>query len=596
MRSRFFSVSPMYLSTTVARSIAYRSRPSSPATTSAAIVLPVPGLAGEQRGDAPAARHAGRRIPHSSRTRLAVTRPGPAISRSWRTTRSGSTRSSQPDAAAGCAARAARARRRSARGPRPARSAGSSGLAAERRGQARGAARRDRPARAPSRNGAVAAAASRSGGSSSPSASRHISARRVVPGQRELDDQRDAPAPAGIPRLRTGEDDGPAASARAGGAQPGRAREPLDGPDDEPGVPEARLAQRASVSASTGRRRRAARDRARRHRTPGLRDRGAGERTPGRARALAHVDERRAGSERAGQRRPGRRCRHGMDGRRAAARAPGRRGRRRAGASATRSGTRSDRVRNGRSASSTQDEPAGDERRPAVSRWRRRRRSSRARRRSSSASPTLARRRDDVVVEVAVEPLEPGVEVGGERDEQQLDVDRLELEGSQARRRQPQVGAGGLGGVRLRLDPAQHASRDRRRQAARRAGEQAVDLLVRDVEAAERIVGVGSTTPPAPRGRLDGQAPSSASSTSCAQPSAAVRGWRSDASGGSRARPSGLLGGRLRRRRLRAGSSAGALGRLPVARSAAPCADTTPLRASSTGGPAASTRPRRTAR
>src|SRR6266508_5270039 len=40
-RSRFFSVSPTYLSTTVARLTAYRSRPSAPAITSADMVLPV---------------------------------------------------------------------------------------------------------------------------------------------------------------------------------------------------------------------------------------------------------------------------------------------------------------------------------------------------------------------------------------------------------------------------------------------------------------------------------------------------------------------------------------------------------------------------
>ena len=42
MRSRFFSVSPMYFETTVARSTRYSSRPSSLASTCAAIVLPVP--------------------------------------------------------------------------------------------------------------------------------------------------------------------------------------------------------------------------------------------------------------------------------------------------------------------------------------------------------------------------------------------------------------------------------------------------------------------------------------------------------------------------------------------------------------------------
>src|SRR5205085_2017196 len=43
MRPRFFSVSPMYLLTTVDKSILYSSSPSSEAITSAAMVLPVPG-------------------------------------------------------------------------------------------------------------------------------------------------------------------------------------------------------------------------------------------------------------------------------------------------------------------------------------------------------------------------------------------------------------------------------------------------------------------------------------------------------------------------------------------------------------------------
>ncbi len=107
---------------------------------------------------------------------------------------------------------------------------------------------------------------------------------------------------------------------------------------------------------------------------------------------------------------------------------------------ATRSGTRSERVRNGRSGSSTQDEPAVDERsaagQPAA-------RSGDGR----GAAGKLEREPDaraaarDVVVQVAVEPLEPGVEVGGEGDQQQLDVERLELEGpgerAQAQVRRP---------------------------------------------------------------------------------------------------------------------------------------------------------------
>ena len=69
IRSRFFSVSPMYLLTTAERSILYRSSPSSPAMTSAAIVLPVPGGPANSALTPVAAARASARSPSRSSTR-----------------------------------------------------------------------------------------------------------------------------------------------------------------------------------------------------------------------------------------------------------------------------------------------------------------------------------------------------------------------------------------------------------------------------------------------------------------------------------------------------------------------------------------------
>ena len=147
----------------------------------------------------------------------------------------------------------------------------------------------------------------------------------------------------------------------------------------------------------------------------------------------------------------------------------------------TRSGTRNPRDRNGRSGSSTVTSRWCSSGAPAVSR----------RARGGCGRPggaDLQRQADrgpapgDVVVEVAVEPLEARVEVRDERGEQDLDVEV----GQPARALQlaePGRGPGGRTGL---LDLAH------RLVVARRAGgagrEQPVDVVVGQVEPAERVV------------------------------------------------------------------------------------------------------------
>ena len=125
IRSRFFSVSPMYLSTTVARSTTYRSRPSSPAITSADIVLPVPeSPANSAVTPAPAAA-AG---PHPPLPEHPLAVPGasrPALAAPCGCRAGARGRPSRPAARSG--GPAARARPRSARGRRPARARRSAG-------------------------------------------------------------------------------------------------------------------------------------------------------------------------------------------------------------------------------------------------------------------------------------------------------------------------------------------------------------------------------------------------------------------------------------------------------------------------------------
>ena len=96
----------MYLSTTVDRSITYRSRPSSPARTSADMVLPVPDSPAN-RALMPRPREPPWPRPQSSSTR-SRRRTLATSSRSWVSTWAGSTRS--PHATAGSTRRARRSR------------------------------------------------------------------------------------------------------------------------------------------------------------------------------------------------------------------------------------------------------------------------------------------------------------------------------------------------------------------------------------------------------------------------------------------------------------------------------------------------------
>ena len=112
-----------------------------------------------------------------------------------------------------------------------------------------------------------------------------------------------------------------------------------------------------------------------------------------------------------------------------------------------------------------------------------------ARPHSSRATATEGRRRRDVVVEVAEEPLEPGVEIGGEGDHEQVDVELVELEArGQLTEPQPAPAASAVSAA------CSHAAsgswRSDQSLSRRNAGEQPVDHLVAEVEAAERIVGL----------------------------------------------------------------------------------------------------------
>ena len=108
--------------------------------------------------------------------------------------------------------------------------------------------------------------------------------------------------------------------------------------------------------------------------------------------------------------------------------------------------------------------------------------------RKTRASPTSR----DVVVQVRVEPLEARVEVGRQSDDQDLDVKPIELE---ARREppQPEIRPVGVGEVRAGLDAGQRLLELRRRTGVdpHGTGEQLIDLRLRDVQAAEPVVGVG---------------------------------------------------------------------------------------------------------
>ena len=133
---------------------------------------------------------------------------------------------------------------------------------------------------------------------------------------------------------------------------------------------------------------------------------------------------------------------------------------------ATRSGTRSARVRNGRSASSTTSSPPATSGASGPSR-------ARPGPEPSPAPGQLEGQADagpaprDVVVEVAVEPLEARVEVRSQGDEEELHVERLEVEGP-GEPAEPQLGAGRLRGVGL-APPQRPGGRPRPRRRRNRA-------------------------------------------------------------------------------------------------------------------------------
>ena len=104
-----------------------------------------------------------------------------------------------------------------------------------------------------------------------------------------------------------------------------------------------------------------------------------------------------------------------------------------------------------------------------------------------------------VVLEVGQEALEARVEVGGERDKQEVEVGALQAE-RPGQAPQAQVGPSGLCGVRLRLEPIEEPGGLRVRAGAapppRPSGQQLVDVALRDVEATEAVVRVRIALPP----------------------------------------------------------------------------------------------------
>ena len=139
---------------------------------------------------------------------------------------------------------------------------------------------------------------------------------------------------------------------------------------------------------------------------------------------------------------------------------------------------------------------------PVRDQWRARRRAGRGRVASAGDRPAISNAKPDrgaaardVVVEVAVKPLEPAVDIGHERDDQQLDVDVGE------------AGSPGELAQHAAVAPACSSASAPRSISARRScvrlglagagpAQQPVDTLVGEVQAAERIVGRGIVLPP----------------------------------------------------------------------------------------------------
>ena len=112
----------------------------------------------------------------------------------------------------------------------------------------------------------------------------------------------------------------------------------------------------------------------------------------------------------------------------------------------------------------------------------------------------------DVVVEVAVEALEAGVDVGRHRHQQQLDVEGVQAERARERRRARSRPGSAASAVALRglaqlAGGRRSAARRTQRSRARSLAQQLVDRRLAQVEPEERVVGSGSTRSPAPRPR-----------------------------------------------------------------------------------------------
>ena len=163
----------------------------------------------------------------------------------------------------------------------------------------------------------------------------------------------------------------------------------------------------------------------------------------------------------------------------------------------TRSGTRSARVRNGRSASSTRTSPpstsgdAGASLRRSV--------------RSPSGPPVElegeARARasaGDVVVEVGVEALEPRVEIRGERDSR-ISRSRPSRPNEVFRRRSRMSAPAASAASASSLDPRHQRVELGQRPGidARACPEQGVDLRLGDVQPTEPVTGIRVGRPPA---------------------------------------------------------------------------------------------------
>ena len=440
----------------------YRSSPRSAGDHLGRHRLAGAGVAGEQRGDAAPAAAArphpplrsapGRGAGRGRRARAAVARTLAGSTRSAQATAGSIRRASRSSPAAFCARaprrsrpRVDRRRRRAARPAAPTCTARPICVGTEDEVRGHGSrvdgassvprCRRSSSARR-ARRSARAAAGARP-------AAAALAATSRVPGAGADQQHRRPAAPA---------------SRRSGLA--GRVGQRLDRSGDQPGAAQQRLpASDADQLAGVAARRPAGSGR-RAHGRPTAR---RGERG-GRRRAApvpgplsAEVHEPDPGHD--GTREPASAGRSRPAGRRRRAR------RRRAGSgrsspsrcAATRSGTRSARVRNGRSASSTMHQRRVDQRRPAASRPRAAAevgRGGRQLQRQADRGPAPG----DVVVEVAVEPLEPAVEVRDERRSAGARRRGRSAPQRSGQRRSRDAGRRPLRGVGVGLDPPRGAA------------------------------------------------------------------------------------------------------------------------------------------